>query len=200
MKMATTTSAMLRHAACVLLALLLGGCRADRPSPAVPVVDFIKTFDRAEKRPPDSYTIADHLAAGTRRPAIMAPAPGRITWTLPLPRRGMFRAAVAATTSAPVRVRLGVSDTRIYEALADVTVTESSGWSMLTADLSAYAGWKFSVFYQPERRSWNVNVSLDAIGGVPTRIALGAPEIVTDRAGAAEYTKRRPRLTRSEAP
>lgn len=191
---------MLRHAACVVLALLLGGCRADRPSPAVPVVDFIKTFDRAERRPPDSYTIADHLAAGTRRPAIMAPAPGRITWTLPLPRRGVFRAAVAATTSAPVRVRLGVSDTRIYEALAEVTVTESGGWSMLTADLSAYAGWKFSVFYQPEHHAWNVNVSVDAVAGVPSRIALGTPEIVTDAASAQEYAKRRSRIIRNAAP
>lgn len=129
----------------------------------------------------------------------MAPAPGRITWTLPVPRRGRFRAAVAATTSAPVRVRVGVSDNRVYEGLADVTVTDSSGWSTLTADLSAYAGWKFSLFYQPERSAWNVNVSVDAIGGVPSRVALGTPEIVTDTAGAQEYAKRS-RIIRSAAP
>lgn len=130
----------------------------------------------------------------------MAPAPGRITWSLALPRRGLLRAAVAATTPAPVRVRIGVSDARIYEGLAQAVVNGSTGWSLLTADLSAYAGWKFSLFYQPERHSWNVNVSLDAIAGVPGRIALGRPEIVTDTAGAAEYAKRKARITRSGAP
>jgi len=163
-------------------------------------VDLIKEFDRAEKRPATEYSIADHLAAGTRRPAIMAPAPGRITWSLRLPRHGLLRAVVAATTLTPARVRIGVSDARIYEGLSETIVTESSGWSMLTADLSAYAGWKFSLFYRPERHAWNVNVSIDAIGGVPARIALGTPEIVTDRAGAAEYAKRKLRITRSAAP
>jgi hypothetical protein len=163
-------------------------------------VDLIKEFDRAEKRPAGEYSIAGHLAAGSRRPAIIAPAPGRITWSLPLPRRGLLRAAVAGATPTPVRVRVGVSDTRIYERLTETIVTGSSGWSMLTADLSAYAGWKFSLFYQPERHSWYVNVSIDAIGGVPGGIALATPEIVTDRAGAVEYARRKLRLTRSEAP
>src|SRR5919198_4830127 len=171
--MATTTSAAARHAACVLLALLAGGCRRPAPSAAVPVVDLIKEFERAEKRPPADYSIVNHLAGGTRRPAIMAPAPGRITWSLPLPRRGLMRTAVAAATPAPARIRVGVSDARIYEALAATTVTDSSGWSMLTADLSAYAGWKFSLFYHPERRWGKLNVSIDAIGGVPSRGSLG---------------------------
>lgn len=190
---------MARYAACVLLAIAPGACGAPAPSAPVPVVDLIKTFDRAEKRPPDSYTIADYLAGDTRRTSIMAPAPGRIKWTLPLPRRGAFRAAVAAATSAPARIRLGVSDQRVYEGLVEMTVTENSGWTMLTADLSAYAGWKFSLFYRPERHAWNVNLSVDAIRGVPSRIALGTPEIVTDAAGAQEYAKRS-RAIRSGAP
>jgi len=36
--------------------------------------------------------------------------------------------------------------------------------------------------------------------GVPGKVALGAPEIVTDYDGAAEYAKLKLRLTRSEAP
>jgi len=197
--MATTRSAAARHTWCVLLAMLAGGCRAPSRSASVPVVDLIREFDRAEKRPPDAYSIANHLAAGTRRPAIVAPAPGRITWSLPLPRRALLRTAVASTTPAPVRVRIGVSDTRIYEGLVEAVVTNQA-WSMLTADLSAYAGWKLSLFYQPERRSWRVNVSIDAIGNAPSGVALGTPEILTDREGAVEYAKRKLRLTRSEAP
>jgi hypothetical protein len=196
--MATMRSAAARHTWCVL-ALLAGGCRAPSRSASVPAVDLIREFDRAEKRPPDAYSIANHLAAGTRRPAIVAPAPGRITWSLPLPRRGLLRTAVAATTPAPVRVRIGVSDTRTYEGLVEAIVA-SQAWSIVTADLSAYAGWKLSLFYQPERRSWHVNVSIDAIGTAPSGVALGTPEIVTDREGAVEYAKRKVRLTRSEAP
>src|SRR4051812_8679353 len=105
--MATTRHATARHAWCVLLAVVAGGCRAPTPLPPIPVVDLIKEFDRAEKRPAAEYSIANHLAAGTRRPAIVAPAPGRITWSLPLPRRGLMRTALVATTPAPVRVRIG---------------------------------------------------------------------------------------------
>src|ERR671930_2767594 len=145
--MPTTASAIARHACPVLLALMAAGCRAPAPSSSVPVVDLIKEFGRAEKRPADQYSIADHLAGGARRPSIVAPAPGRITWSLPLPRRGLLRTALVAMTAAPVRVRIGVSDARIYEGLAEAVVTDASRWSTLTADLSAYAGWKFSLFY-----------------------------------------------------
>lgn len=163
-------------------------------------MDLIKEFDRADKRPAADFAIADHLAGGARRPSIVAPAPGRITWSLPVPRRGVLRVTIVALTPTPVRVRIGVSDARIYEGVAETVVTDTSNWSALAADLSAYAGWKFSLFYQPERHPWLVNVSTDAIGGVPGRVALGTPEIVTDRDGALEYAKRKRRLTRSEAP
>lgn len=99
-----------------------------------------------------------------------------------------------------MRVRIGVSDARIYEELAAATVTESSGWSTITADLSAYAGWKFSLFYRPDRQIWRVNLSADAIGGVPGRVAWGVPEIVTGTGDALEYAERRLRVTRSGGP
>lgn len=166
----------------------------------MPAVDFIRELDRAETRPPGAFEVAHHLAAGAAHPAILAPAPGRLTWTLPIPRRATFRAVIAPASNAPARVRLGVSDARIYEALAAVDVPPGGGWSPLTADLSAYAGWKVSLFYRPEHQAWHVNVSIDAIGGAPARVALGSPEIVTDREAAGEYAKRRARLTRSEAP
>jgi hypothetical protein len=99
-----------------------------------------------------------------------------------------------------VRVRIGVSDARIYEELAAATVTDGSGWSTITADLSAYAGWKFSLFYRPEGQTWRVNLSADAIGGIPGRVAWGEPEIVTNTADALEYARRRLRITRSGGP
>jgi hypothetical protein len=107
---------------------------------------------------------------------------------------------VAAAGTAPSRVRIGVSDARIYEELAAATVTDGGGWSTITADLSAYAGWKFSLFYRPDGQTWRVNLSTDAIGGIPGRVAWGEPEIVTDTADALEYARRRVRITRSGAP
>ncbi len=193
---------MARHAALTLLpaALLVGGCRPRASSSPIPVVDLIKEFEQADRRPADAYAIADHVAAGTAIPAILGPAPGRLTWVLPLPRHGVFRARVAAS-SAPVRIRVGVSDARIYEQLAEIQVEPDKAWSDLSADLSAYAGWKFSLFYRPEERAWRLNLSADAVAGIPARVAWGRPEIVAlSNADALEYAKRRTRITRSAAP
>jgi hypothetical protein len=167
--------------------------------PLIAVVDLIKEFDRADGRPAGTYTIAEYTAAGSALPSITGPAPGRLTWTLPLPRHGMFRARVA-TASAPARVRVGVSDNRIYERLAELDVAPGA-WSPIILDLSDYAGWKWSLFYRPERQAWRLNLSADAPGGVPATIAWGLPEIVAPAGDAAlEYAKRRARPTRSGAP
>ena len=162
-------------------------------------MDFIKEFHRAEARPEGAFAVAAHLTGGTALPAIAGPAPSRIIWVLPVPRGGIFRAAIAAT-EAPVRLRMGVSDARIYEQLAEVTVQPGAGWTTLEADLSAYAGWKFSLFYRPDGRQWRLNLSADAPSGAPGRIALGTPVIFASRASALEYAGRRERLTRSGAP
>ena len=200
MKKAIDASAIARHAVLVLLlAAAAGGCRSSAAADAVPVVDFIKEFHRAEGRPEGAFAIAAHLAGGTARPAIAGPAPSRIIWVLPVPRSGIFRAEIAAS-EAPVRLRMGVSDARIYEQLAEVTVEPGAGWTTLEADLSAYAGWKFSLFYRPDGRQWRLNLSADAPSGAPGRIAIGSPVILASRANALEYAARRARLTRSGGP
>ena len=154
-------------------------------------MDFIKEFDRAEKRPPSDYALIDRMLQGTSRPSISGPAPGRLVWELPLPRHGVFHATVAIEGPAPVRFRVGVSDERIYEELASATVDVSGAWRDVRADLSAYAGWKWSVFYRPERVRWRLVLSADAISGVPGRVIWGMPEITTDPPAAREYAARR---------
>ena len=162
-------------------------------------MDFIKEFHRAEARPAGAFAIADHLAGGAALPAIVGPSPSRIIWVLPMPRGGFFRARVAAL-GAPVVARLGVSDARIYEPLAEAALEPGAGWSLLTADLSAYAGWKFSLFYRPDGLQWRLNLSVDAPAGIPGRIAVGSPEIVASPGNAREYLSRRARITRSGGP
>ena len=118
-----------------------------------------------------------------------------------LPRDGMLRAFAALEPPRPgqhaasVRLRVGVSDDRIYERLTDVVLTTGQqGWVDVRTDLSAYAGRKWSLFYHPERVTWRVVLAADAIDGVPTTAVWGSPEIVTDREGAKEYTARRQRF------
>ena len=183
----------------MLLALTAGACRSSAPSEAIPVVDFIKELHRAEIRPAGGFAVADHLAGGVALPAIAGPAPSRIIWVLPVPRSSVFRARVAASR-APVRIRVGVSDARIYEQLANVDVQPGAGWTSLEADLSAYAGWKFSLFYQPEGEQWRLNLSVDALTDTAGTVAIGLPHIASSPSNAREYAARRARLTRSAAP
>lgn len=181
----------------VLPCLLAAACGASPPDP-ISVVDFIREVDVADRRPP-SYAAASAGAAGTVLPAVVGPAPGRLTWTLPMPRGARFRARAIAL-DAPVRVRIGISDNRVYEALGEATLTPSAPWTPIDVDLSAYAGWKVSLFYRPDRTSWRFILNADAVAGVPARVAWGRPEIVASPADAREYQDRRARITRSGAP
>jgi hypothetical protein len=175
---------------------------ACRPAPdEVPfrVVDLVREFDRAEKRPSDGFQITAYAADGVVRPAIVVPVPSRVIWSLPLPRRGRFRAFLALNgrgdPSAVIRFRFGVSDFHIYEGLAEQTIAAARpGWVDFRTDLSAYAGFKWSLFYRPDRVTWRVVLATDVVGGGPAAAVWGSPEIVTDVRGAKEYITRRHQL------
>ena len=132
--------------------------------------------------------VAFHRAGGTTAAAITGPAPGRITWTLPLPRQAWFRAQIAVS-GGTARVRVGVSDARVYEQVAEQDVTPDAGWAWLNADLSEYAGMKFSLFYHPDRTAWRINLSIDQVAG-PATVAIAAPRIAAPKSEVAEYVHR----------
>jgi hypothetical protein len=115
-----------------------------------------------------------------------------------MPRGAEFRSQIAAV-GGPVRVRVGVSDNRIYEGLAAATVAPGAPWAPLAADLSRYAGWKASLFYRPDEVQWHFVLSADAVAG-PATVVWAVPEIVAGRRNVLEYAARRARLTRSGAP
>jgi len=184
---------MPRITPCILLCVLAcsGGHGAASPRAAVPVVDFIQDFDRAEKSPTSGYALVLHTASTTPHPAISSPVPGRIVWQLRLPRRGVFHTLVALDGAASARVRVGLSDDRVYEERARARLTaDRRDWTSLEVDLSPYAGWKWSLFYRPDRIAWRVVLSTDAIDGVPGRVVWGVPVITTDADGAREYARR----------
>ena len=191
---------MHRYAVAILAVILFAGCRHVEQT-SIQAVNLLREFDAAEKRPPAGFQIADREIGGVSRPSLIAPVPSRLTMPLPLPRRGVLRAFAALAPPSPdrapvsVRLRVGVSDDRIYERLTDVILTPGQrGWVDVRTDLSAYAGWKWSLFYRPERVMWRVVLAADAIDGIPTTAVWGSPEIVTDRDGAKEYSERRMRF------
>jgi hypothetical protein len=188
---------MHRHVLAIVVVILCSACgHVERPS--VAVVNVIREVDRAEKRPADGFEIATREINGSSRPSIVVAVPSRLTIPLPLPRRGALHAFASLDPNSPpaqVRLRVGVSDDRIYERLTDVGLSPGDRqWTEVQTDLSAYAGFKWSLFYHPDRVIWHLVLAADAIGGVATRAIWGSPEIVTDTESAKEYSVRRQRF------
>ncbi len=161
----------------------------------VRVIDLLREIDHAETRPAGgTFEIAEHTLGSGTATSLSVPAPSRIIWTLRFPRRATFHAQIAAPALPPggiVTFRVGVSDDRIYERVAQAAVTgATAGWTPLGADLSAYAGWKWSLFYRPESHPWRLVLSADT-NGVTTRALWGSPGIDTDRARAREFARQK---------
>jgi hypothetical protein len=165
----------------------------------------VRDFRDAEARPSRAaFEVADVSMSGESEPAIRTIAPSRLMFVLPVPRRSTFAARVAidggidGAPPQPLRFRVGVSDDRIYEQLGDVLITPGvqTGWTELRADLSAYAGWQWSLFYRPEKQRWRLVLSTDVLSGVRGRGVWGAPGIDGDRSAAREHVERAARLSR----
>lgn len=165
------------------------------------VIDLVHEFPKAEKRSAGAaFEVAEHTLSAVRHATIVAPAPSRIIWTLNFPARGRLRTAVgvlpgegAAPVDASVTFRLGISDHRIYEPLVQQTLsaadTERTGWAILTADLSRYGGWQWSLFYRPDSHPWRLIFNADAAGG--RALALwGSAGIETDARAARDWWRR----------
>ena len=165
------------------------------------VIDLVHEFPKAEKRSAGAaFEVAEHTFSAVRHATIVAPAPSRIIWTVNFPARGLLRTAVAvlpdagvAPRDASVTFRLGISDHRIYEPLVQQTLsasdTERTGWSSLTADLSRYGGWQWSLFYRPDSHPWRLIFNADAAGG--RALALwGGAGIETDAGAARDWFRR----------
>ncbi len=197
----TSVNARPRYIHCLVVALVLCGCRSSTPFAPVRVVDLLREMNGADKRPPAAFALTEYRLGDVARAAIAAAVPSRLTVPLPLPRHGVFHAFVAlaeapaGAQTAAVRLRVGISDHRIYEGLTELILAPGNRkWTELRADLSAYAGWKWSLFYRPEEIIWRVVLAADATDNVPATVLWGTPEVVTDTKSAREYIARRQRL------
>ena len=148
--------------------------------------DLINDFARAECRPSG----ACEPIAGAAGLTLRVTSPSRVTWALPLPHDGRFETTVSTLSDAAIRFRVGISDDRTYEALTEIVVAKQDGPKPLALDLSAYAGRKWSLFYRPDRITWRLTLSADAIAGVPGVGVWAAPRVMTSQEGAVEYLRR----------
>jgi hypothetical protein len=160
-------------------------CTAGVPAP----IDLLTTLPSAERRAVGDVA-TDVRAAwvdrqGDRRLALIMRAPARVTWDLRLPARARLRAAIApADADAPsgVTARVAIVGGRVYEGLLSIPVQvqpSGSAWTPIDVDLSAYSGWRLSLFYHPSRMLWRVQFSADATPG--GQIAWAQPAIEFQR-------------------
>ena len=107
--------------------------------------------------------------AGAAVSGLVMRAPSRATWTVRFPERAEIDASVAFVSegsagAAGVTIRIAVSDGRAYEEVTRVAVTGST-WQPVRGDLTPFSGWKWSLFYQPSRRDWQVIIGADPTPG-----------------------------------
>jgi hypothetical protein len=175
----------------------VAACRRSAAT-TIRAIDLLQQFSHAERRPVNgAFVLAEHTVSGQSRTSLAVPVPGRITWTTALPRRAALRLDAAVAGDSPhavARLRIGISDDRVYETLLEKEVssddTDRYGWTPLSAGLSRYAGPQFSLFYRPDGREWRVILSVDPVAGQPRVFYLGRPGIDTDADAAKRFFKR----------
>jgi hypothetical protein len=184
-----------------VLATMVACTDPARQTPVV-VIDLLRDVPRAERRVlpvDDAITVAPTTLGGTTRSALVMTSPSRVTWNgIRLPPGGVLRAHVGVLgggAGGTLLFRVGISDDRLYEELLTETVTapDPPAWRVVEVSLARYAGWQWSVFYRPDRRSWNLvlNVSVPR-GNRPRSLhgVWGDLAIATDRERARSYWRR----------
>jgi len=160
------------------IAVLSCGCGASgRTGPLQ--IDLLHELPRALIQAPASSP-GPHVdlvpAESGLAPALVTPAPSRVTWTLQLTQRAELVARAGlmpdptATVAQGVTLRVGISDNRSYDELLRMKLDpapagSATPWRPILLDLSEFSGWKWSVFYQPPRKTWKLIINADATPG-----------------------------------
>jgi hypothetical protein len=171
-----------------------------RGDPSIRVIDLVRDLPRAEKRPDASaFEVAEHTVSAVRHASIAAAVPSRMIFTTQFPAHGLLRMDLAVMAGpgtgddGAVGFRIGVSDGRLYESLANRTVTVAdtnrNGWTPLAVDVSLYGGRQWSLFYRPDAHAWQLIFNADQRAGT-TRALWGAPGVDTDQRSAEAWWRR----------
>jgi hypothetical protein len=144
------------------------------------LIDLLHELPRAQVRAVAPEGARVDLVAGEAGlvPALVMPAPSRVIWPVQLTERAELTARVAVLGDAAdrgVTIRIGISDNRSYDELlrtkigttgtTGTTGTQTLAWQPIRVDLSAFSGWRFSLFYHPNKKIWNLIVNADATPG-----------------------------------
>lgn len=150
----------------------------------LPRIDLLESLDRTERRPLGAtFPVVPITLGGETHRAVVALGGSRITWEVRLPRRATLQVFVGLKEEAwsiegdGVLFRIGIGEGRIpYEELVNFVVNpygraEDRRWIPLTVDLSHYSGFKWSLFYHPDRLLWRLvfNTNIGIPGGVDSR-------------------------------
>lgn len=153
-----------------LAAIWVAACGDDRDRPAE--IDLLAQLFTAERRASGNVDEAVRMDVvgirGDARTSLVMRAPARVTWPVTLPLHARFLSALALVPDASalpqgVSVRIGLSDGRTYREMGKAEATGT--WAPVTLDLREHSEWKFSVFYQPLRKSWRLVLNADATPG-----------------------------------
>jgi len=173
------------------LATLLASPLACGRAPQPIDIDLLSTLALAEKRPPASadnaFFVRDVQVGGRTIPAVFVPQPSRVTWTVRIPRRATLTAYAGLMPDGSGKYagdavfRVGVSGGKLYEKvyerrLTPNTVEADRAFVPITVDLSAWAGWQWSLFYRPSETAWGIVFSVDGTKSSDTPLWV-APSI-----------------------
>jgi hypothetical protein len=168
-----------------LAAIFIVGCAGTEPAPSLPR-DLMRDLSSARIQPAPTSEVArlGELADGAgSTAALLLRSPARLTWSVRFREHAELDASVALiagaasmplhnperpTYLAGVIVRIGISDDRAYEELWRLSLTapgDRIAWQPVRLDLGSYSGWKWSLFYQPSRTTWNLIVAADPAPG-----------------------------------
>ncbi len=150
-------------------------------------IDLLRELPRAARAPAGeadrliSVQLIDH--AGTPKPALVMRATSRVIWQIQMREVAELQTDIArlagGNPAAELSVRIGVSDERLYEDyFRERLAAPPDGtpvWQPLAIDLSLYSGRKWSLFYQPSRRTWSLVLNVQ---GGEAAVALVEPRII----------------------
>jgi hypothetical protein len=181
---------VIRMSATIAMALSLSGCQRTDSRAFVPSVDLIDLLGRADRRPEAVRFLQPMTIAGETLRAIETPPMSRVTWHIRLVDRALLRVSLAvkpaawSTLSNGADFRIGISHERTYQELFvrhvdPLNHADDRRWIPVTLDLSAYSGFKWSLFYQPRRWTWNVIFNTRAVmsGSESVPLLWGEPTI-----------------------
>jgi hypothetical protein len=180
-----------RGLAIAALVTLLASPLACGRAPQPIHIDLLSMLALAEKRPPatadDAFFVRGVQLDGRTIPAVIVPQPSRIVWTVRIPRRASLTAHAGLVPDRTGKYagdavfRIGVSGGKIYEKVYERRMTPGSveadrSFVPIAVDLSAWAGWQWSLFYRPSETAWNIVFSVDGTRSSDTPLWL-APAI-----------------------